>query len=40
MKKTILQNQTYILVNGKAPLSFMLSSHHNKRIYNEKNNNL
>tara|TARA_R110000764_G_C10875981_1_gene368438 strand:- start:3 stop:743 length:741 start_codon:yes stop_codon:yes gene_type:complete len=31
MKKTILQNQTYILVNGKAPLSFMLSSHHNKR---------
>ena len=31
MKKKILKNETYVLMDGNAPLSFMLASHHNKR---------
>ena len=31
MKKKILKNETYVLVDGNAPLSFMIASHHNKR---------
>ena len=31
MKKKILKNETYVLTNGKAPLAFMLATHHNKR---------
>ena len=31
MKKKIYTNETYVLLNGKAPLAYMLASHHNKR---------